>query len=50
MNQQCPVCGKPVESQSAPTASYRGETYQFCCEGCRDTFLSDPESYTGRAQ
>ncbi|HEX2856253.1 MAG TPA: YHS domain-containing protein [Propionibacteriaceae bacterium] len=49
MNQQCPVCGNPVDSQQSPTATYNGETYRFCCEGCRDRFQADPESYVGQA-
>jgi YHS domain-containing protein len=25
------------------TADYKGTTYYFCCTGCRDAFLQDPE-------
>jgi len=25
--------------------SYKGETYYFCCTGCRDAFNDDPEKY-----
>ena len=50
MNQQCPVCGQPVDAQQSPTASYDGQTYQFCSQGCRDQFQADPQSYVGQAQ
>jgi YHS domain-containing protein len=26
------------------TADYKGTTYYFCCTGCRDAFLQDPEA------
>ncbi len=28
-----------------PKADYKGRTYYFCSESCRDTFLSDPVKY-----
>ena len=47
MNRHCPVCGNPVDSQQPPAATYQGDSYQFCSEGCQDQFLSDPASYAG---
>ena len=41
-----PVCGMTVDPA---TAKHRleldGETYFFCCAGCRDKFEADPERY-----
>ncbi len=34
----------PVTAET-PKAEYRGRTYYFCSENCRDTFLSDPAKY-----
>lgn len=41
-----PVCGMDVEEASAAaTASHEGQTYYFCAEGCKETFVSSPEEY-----
>ena len=41
-----PVCGMNVDSATAKhTASYDGQTYYFCCAGCRTKFEDDPERY-----
>ena len=41
-----PVCGMTVEPESAAaTAEYDGETYYFCCQGCADSFLAEPEEH-----
>jgi Cu+-exporting ATPase len=29
------------------SAEFAGETYYFCCAGCRDKFLADPRRYVG---
>jgi len=29
---------------------YKGMTYYFCCTGCRDAFLEDPEGILAEAQ
>ena len=45
-----PVCGMTVDPEAAAaTAEYDGETYYFCCEGCADTFLAEPEEHLGAA-
>jgi YHS domain-containing protein len=44
-----PVCGGRVEMTSLYSASYRGRTFLFDTEECRDTFLASPESYTAAA-
>jgi xanthine dehydrogenase accessory factor len=41
-----PVCGMTVAAvDSSPHATVDGITTWFCCEGCRTTFLADPERY-----
>jgi xanthine dehydrogenase accessory factor len=40
-----PVCGMDVEPGTAPTVDHEGTTYHFCCEGCADSFRTDPGSY-----
>lgn len=43
---KCPVCGMTVEISLAKySADYLGQTYYFCCPGCRHHFLKDPENY-----
>lgn len=40
-----PVCGMTVDPATAPRTEYAGRSYSFCCPGCRDRFVADPESY-----
>lgn len=41
-----PVCGMQVEEQNAAGASdYKGETYYFCGQGCKEKFDENPEAY-----
>lgn len=41
-----PVCGMAVEIQGAKhTYAYNGQTYYFCCPGCRQSFKKEPEKY-----
>jgi xanthine dehydrogenase accessory factor len=41
-----PVCGMSVAAvDSSPHATVDGVTTWFCCEGCRTTFLADPDRY-----
>jgi Cu+-exporting ATPase len=40
-----PVCGMNVDSERAPRAEHAGNTYYFCCNGCRQRFLADPGRY-----
>ncbi len=41
-----PVCGMTVDPRSArASAEHGGITYYFCCPGCRDKFLADPQKY-----
>ena len=29
---------------------YKGKTYYFCCTGCRDAFLDDPDTIIAQAE
>ena len=41
-----PVCGMTVDPLTAKEkAVHRGETYWFCCAGCRESFEAAPERY-----
>jgi Cu+-exporting ATPase len=41
-----PVCGMAVTVATAKhKAEQGGETYYFCCNGCREKFLGDPARY-----
>ncbi len=41
-----PVCGMTVDPKAGkPQADYQGQTYYFCCNGCRTKFLADPQKY-----
>ncbi len=41
-----PVCGMAVDKAAAkPVAEHAGETYYFCCDGCRQKFVADPARY-----
>jgi xanthine dehydrogenase accessory factor len=42
-----PVCGMTVAVAGARhTAQHAGQTFYFCCGGCRERFAADPERYT----
>ncbi len=44
-----PVCGMTVDPKTARhTAEHAGETYYFCCNGCKTRFSADPEKYLAR--
>jgi Cu+-exporting ATPase len=41
-----PICGMTVDKASAQhRADYDGDTYYFCCAGCRTKFLEAPEDH-----
>jgi Cu+-exporting ATPase len=31
--------------KAAAQSTYKGETYYFCCPGCKTSFDRDPEKY-----
>lgn len=43
-NLVCPVQGEEIDPD-APKILYKGKVYGFCCKGCDDKFLKDPEMY-----
>jgi YHS domain-containing protein len=53
LTSECPVCRAEGDlacleverNASTPTATYKGKTYVFCTEECRDEFLMHPETY-----
>ncbi len=40
-----PVCGMEVDPDASGGLEHDGETYFFCCSGCRDKFAGDPGRY-----
>lgn len=43
-----PVCGMDVEpGKAAATSEYKGETYYFCAQACKEKFDADPGKYLG---
>jgi Cu+-exporting ATPase len=44
--QKDPVCGMDVEEASAAaTSEYKGKTYYFCAQSCKERFDQSPEKY-----
>ncbi|HID78710.1 MAG TPA: YHS domain-containing protein [Planctomycetaceae bacterium] len=45
----CPVSGEALGSMGTPfKIVHEGKTVFLCCEGCKDKFLQDPESYLAK--
>jgi P-type Cu+ transporter len=42
--QKDPVCGMMVPADAPERASFEGQTYVFCCPGCRAKFEKDPRA------
>lgn len=43
----CPVSGKSFKKSEANVSyDFKGKTYFFCCEKCKEVFMKDPEKYT----
>ena len=45
-----PVCGMSVDPQKSPSTEYLNTEYFFCCSGCRDKFIDDPERYLSKSE
>lgn len=46
-----PVCGMSVQADAAGGSfDYEGQTFFFCCSGCREKFKSHPEKYLHRTE
>src|SRR4030043_1467353 len=45
--QKDPVCGMAVdEKRAAATSEYKGKTYYFCAQSCKEKFDQNPEAFT----
>jgi Cu+-exporting ATPase len=45
-----PVCGMKVEpANAAGTSAYRGQTYYFCSDSCKQAFDRYPDAYVATA-
>ena len=41
-----PVCGMSVDPATAKaSAEHNGQTFYFCCQGCKTKFTADPDKY-----
>jgi len=40
-----PVCEMTVERSTAPSSTFQGHVFYFCCERCRTTFDAAPSKY-----
>ncbi|MES1146997.1 MAG: heavy metal translocating P-type ATPase [Solimonas sp.] len=40
-----PVCGMQVSCNSPHAAMHHGQRYVFCCDGCRQKFVANPDQY-----
>ncbi len=46
-----PVCGMTVDPENSKHRfEYRGETFHFCCAGCRNKFAADPAKYLEKSK
>ncbi len=46
---KCAVSGKEIEkSEAAGSMEYKGKTYYFCCAGCEEKFVKNPEEYINK--
>jgi YHS domain-containing protein len=42
----CPGCGHMMKKAEAKISyEYKGKTYYFCCEECKEKFVKNPEEY-----
>ena len=42
----CPVGGEKIKKSEAKISyEYKGKTYYFCCEMCKEKFMKNPEKY-----
>ncbi len=51
----CPTCGCSlvrlgIKSDDAVSCIYNNKEYKFCCKGCVDVFLSNPEALLAETQ
>jgi len=47
----CAVGGKEMKkSEAKATYEYKGKTYYFCCDNCKEAFIKNPEKYTQKKE
>jgi YHS domain-containing protein len=46
----CPVSGEEIEESTAVRFTYNSKVYYTCCNGCKNKFLKDPETYAKKAE
>ena len=46
-NTICPVLGNPTDASSA-TVVVRGQAYRYCCGGCPQQLLANPDKYLNK--
>lgn len=46
-----PVCRMELsEKDASGKAEYKGKTYYFCSDGCKEKFEKDPEKYSSKGK
>lgn len=43
------ICGMQVQADFTDTCQYKGKTYAFCSESCKEEFLAAPETFLNKA-
>jgi YHS domain-containing protein len=46
----CPVSNEELDEATAVRLVYNGKVYYTCCNGCKNKFLKDPETYAKKAE
>jgi YHS domain-containing protein len=46
----CPVSNEELDEATAVRFVYNGKVYYTCCNGCKNKFLKDPETYAKKAE
>ncbi len=41
----CLVCNMLVDGRTSSASVFEGDTYDFCCENCQQTFALNPYEY-----
>ncbi len=46
----CPISGEELKVEEAVRFTYNDKVYYTCCNGCKNKFLKDPETYAKKAE
>lgn len=46
VQETCPIMGNPINKEIF--VEYQGKKVYFCCNGCSEKFLADPEKYVAK--